>query len=64
MPEMAARNDRTKSRVYRRIAGETPEREISVIRRTDRSVPLLARRFVAEVCKRLEETDNAVPAAG
>ncbi|ANM31754.1 hypothetical protein ABI59_22630 [Acidobacteria bacterium Mor1] len=60
VPEMAARTDRTKSRTYREIAGEQPEREISVVRRTDRSVSMLAGRFVEEICQRLTESGAAV----
>jgi len=45
VPEMAAREDTGKSRVYRPLDGR-PEREISIVRRSDRSVSSLCRRFL------------------
>ena len=45
VPEMAARQDTSKSRVYRPLQGR-PEREIAIVRRTDRSVSTLCRRFL------------------
>jgi LysR family hydrogen peroxide-inducible transcriptional activator len=45
VPEMAAQQDSNPSRVYRPLHAR-PEREIAVVRRTDRSVSALCRRFL------------------
>jgi len=45
VPEMAARQDTSPSRVYRPLQAR-PEREISVVRRGDRSVSTVCRRFL------------------
>jgi len=45
VPEMAARQDTDPSRVYRPLQGG-PEREIAIVRRADRSVSALCRRFL------------------
>lgn len=45
VPEMAARQDSSASLVYRPLRGR-PEREIAVVRRSDRSVSSLCRRFL------------------
>ena len=45
VPEMAARQDSSSSRVYRPLQAR-PEREIATVRRTDRSVSTLCRRFL------------------
>lgn len=45
VPEMAARQDGDASRVYRPLQAR-PEREIAVVRRADRSVSVLCRRFL------------------
>jgi len=45
VPEMAARQDSDASRVYRPLQAR-PEREISIVRRTDRSISVLCRRFL------------------
>ena len=45
VPEMAAKQDRDPSRVYRPLQAK-PEREISIVRRSDRSVSALCRRFL------------------
>ncbi len=45
VPEMAARDDTSPLRVYRPLQAR-PEREIAIVRRTDRSVSVLCRRFL------------------
>jgi LysR family hydrogen peroxide-inducible transcriptional activator len=45
VPEMAARQDSSSSRVYRPLQAR-PEREIAIVRRSDRSVSALCRRFL------------------
>jgi LysR family hydrogen peroxide-inducible transcriptional activator len=45
VPEMAARQDSDPSRVYRSLRAR-PEREIAIVRRGDRSVSALCRRFL------------------
>ena len=45
VPEMAARQDTGSSRVYRPLRAR-PEREIAIVRRSDRSVSALCRRFL------------------
>lgn len=52
VPEMAAREDTSRSRVYRPLQGR-PEREISIVRRADRSVSTLCRRFLDGVAEQL-----------
>jgi len=52
VPEMASREDTNPSRVYRPLQGR-PEREISIVRRTDRSVSALCRRFLELVGEQL-----------
>jgi LysR family hydrogen peroxide-inducible transcriptional activator len=52
VPEMTARNDTDSTRVYRPLQGR-PEREISIVRRADRSVSALCRRFLGLVEEQL-----------
>lgn len=53
VPEMAARQDSDPSRVYRRLQGR-PEREIAIVRRSDRSVSTLCQRFLELLGAELE----------
>jgi DNA-binding transcriptional LysR family regulator len=62
VPEMAAREDPSKSRVYRPLDGK-PEREISIVRRSDRSVSSLCRRFLELVGEQLTDGGQA-PSVG
>jgi LysR family hydrogen peroxide-inducible transcriptional activator len=52
VPEMAAQHDADPSRVYRPLQGR-PEREIAIVRRTDRSVSVLCRRFLELLAEHL-----------
>jgi LysR family hydrogen peroxide-inducible transcriptional activator len=45
VPEMAARDDSDGTRVYRPLQGR-PEREIAIVRRADRSLSVLCKRFL------------------
>ena len=54
LPEMAARQDKDPSRVYRPLRAK-PEREISIVRRADRSVSELCKRFLEIVRSRLSD---------
>ncbi len=54
VPEMAARQDSSSSRVYRPLQAR-PEREIAIVRRTDRSVSALCRRFLELLGEQLSE---------
>lgn len=54
VPEMAARQDSDASRVYRPLQGRPrPQREIAIVRRADRSVSALCRRFLELVGEQL-----------
>jgi len=52
VPEMAARQDSSPSRVYRPLRGR-PEREIAIVRRADRSVSILCQKFLELVAEQL-----------
>ena len=53
VPEMCARQDRSRRRRYVPVRGEGPEREIAVVWRSDRSRSWLAKQFVALLSKQV-----------